>query len=220
MTVDAVIVCPLEFERRILERAAVRGRVRTDCCGPGPDAVRAWVETQAPTTPVILCGLAGALREPFETGQAFVAEAVRLGDGSRLTPTLETREAPGRRAVLCSAPATLTTPESKRQCAESTGADLVDRESEAFAAAAHERGWRWSVVRGVSDGPAATLPADIDTWVDARGRSRLGVACRAVAGRRLGIGPLLRLRAASVDAMRSAAALIERMLDESCPGAS
>ena len=103
--------------------------------------MRVWVERQTPTTPVILCGLAGALREPFETGQAFVAEAVRLGDGSRLTPTLEMREVPGRRAVLCSAPDTLTTPESKRQCAESTGADLVDRESEAFAAAAQGRGW-------------------------------------------------------------------------------
>ncbi len=220
MTINALIVCPLEFERRTLARAGRPGHLRADCCGPGPEAVRRWAESRAPEGPVILCGLAGALREPFETGQAFVAEAVLLGDGRRLAPTFDAAAAVGRRALLCSSADTLTTPETKQRCAERTGADLVDRESEAFAAAAEAGGWRWSVVRGVSDGPSATLPADIDGWVDRRGRSRLGAACRAVAGRRVALEQLLQLRAASLDAMRSAAALIQRMLEDSCPNAS
>ncbi len=120
--------------------------------------------------------------------------------------------APGGPAVSCP-DRTLTTPEAKRAWAARSGADLVDLESAAFARVADENQWRWAIVRGVSDGPDTTLPADIDTWVDAGGRTRLGRVARAVLRGRVNLAGLMRLRADGTAAMAAAAAVIERMLE-------
>jgi hypothetical protein len=133
-------------------------------------------------------------------------------DGRRLTPTLGAGNDPA--PLLGSADRTLTTPAAKRAWARRTGADLVDREAAAFAGAATERGWQWTIVRGVGDGPQTPLPEGIDAWVDDRGRTRAAAVCRAVALGRAGIRPLIRLRSDSVAALRAAAEIIRRMLDD------
>jgi len=116
-------------------------------------------------------------------------------------------------AAVVSCPAsTLTTPAAKRAWAERSGADLVDLESAAFARIAETRGWKWGIVRGIGDGPDATLPGEIGTWVDGRGRSRPGRVLRAVMGGRVGVGQLARLRADGIAAMTAAAVVLERML--------
>ncbi len=107
---------------------------------------------------------------------------------------------------------TLTTPAAKRAWADRSGADLVDLESAAFARIATTNGWDWGIVRGVSDGPDTTLPGDIDTWVDGRGRPRPGRVLRAVLGGRVGVGRLARLRADGIAAMSAAAVVLQRML--------
>ena len=64
----------------------------------------------------------------------------------------------------------------------------------------------------MSDGPDMTLPADIDTWVDADGRTRIGRVARALLRGEVNLERLLRLRADGATAMAAAAAVIERML--------
>jgi len=115
-------------------------------------------------------------------------------------------------AVVSCPPSTLTTPAAKRAWAERSGADLVDLESAAFARIAETWGWKWGIVRGIGDGPDATLPGEIGTWVDGRGRSRPGRVLRAVMGGRVGVGQLARLRADGIAAMTAAAVVLERML--------
>jgi hypothetical protein len=116
--------------------------------------------------------------------------------------------------VIVSCPAnTLTTPAAKGAWARQSGADLVDLESAAFARIAVEEGWDWGIVRGISDGPDSSLPADIDTWVDQQGRSRPGRVLRAVLGGRAGVGQIARLRTQGIAAMTAAAVVLERMLE-------
>ena len=62
--------------------------------------------------------------------------------------------------------------EDERAAVARAGADLVDLESVAFAEIATDRGWRWAIVRGVSDDAGSPLPAGVESWVDRRGRSR------------------------------------------------
>jgi hypothetical protein len=209
---EPVILCPLEFERRLLQRAGLSTRLRLFCCGPGPRAVERWLAARRPPDPVILCGLAGSVRASYPARSAFVAGAVVTDDGQSLEPTLGSGGGPA--PLIGSADATLTTPDAKRAWAADSGADLVDRESAAFARAASESGRRWAVVRGVSDGPESTLPAGIDGWLDARGRTRAGTVLRAVATGRVSARQLIRLRADSVAAMRAAAVVVRRMLEE------
>ncbi len=158
--------------------------------------------------PVILCGLAGALNSAFDVGTAHAAVTVVGEDGRRMEPSLREHGGP----VLACPPRTLTTPQARRAWSAGSGADLADLESAAFAHVAVEKGWRWAIVRGVSDGPDTTLPAGIDTWVDAAGRTRVRRVVAAVLAGRIGLGRLMRLRADSTGAMAAAAVVIERML--------
>jgi len=212
VSTEPIVVCPLEFERRVLQRAGLGDRCRLACCGPGPQAVVQWAAGVAAGAPVILCGLAGSTCAAYPPRSAHVPAAVVADDGRRLTPTLGPGGGPA--PLLGSADRTLTTPEAKRAWARRTGADLVDREAAAFAGTATERGWQWTIVRGVGDGPQTPLPEGIDAWVDDRGRIRAAAVCRAVALGRAGIRPLIRLRSDSVAALRAAAEIIRRMLDD------
>ncbi len=211
MHTEPIVVCPLEFERRVLRRAGLGNRCQLDCCGPGPQAVASWAAGLTAPVPVILCGLAGSTCDSYPPRSAHVPGAVVADDGQRLAPTLGPGGGPA--PLIGSADRTLTTPQAKRDWARRSGADLVDRESAAFAEAATGRGWQWTIVRGVGDGPQTSLPEGIDAWVDDRGRTRAAAVWRAVALGRAGIRQLIRLRADSVAAMRAAAEIIRRMLD-------
>jgi hypothetical protein len=212
VSAEPVVVCPLEFERRALLGAGLGTRCRVECCGPGAAAVGAWAEGATPAAPVILCGLAGSARDPYRERAAFAARAVVLEDGRLLDPPLGA--GPGPAPLIGSADRTLATLAEKAEWARRTGADLVDLESATFARIADERGWRWTVVRGVSDGPRTALPPGLDDWVDDRGRTRLGAVCGAILRRRARIRQLIRLRAAGRAAMRAAAGVIGPMLGD------
>ena len=208
MTRRALVVCPLRFERRALERAGLGRLCTLASCGPGADAAGRWASLQTPTGAVILCGLAGSLDLRFALGTAHTVSSVLVDDRTRLTPSMTAPDGP----VVSSPGRTLTSVEAKREWAARTGSDLVDLESAAFARVAEENRWRWAIVRGVSDGPDTTLPADIDTWVDAIGRTRPVRVARAVLRGRVSPGRLMRLRTDGSAAMSAAAAVIERML--------
>ncbi len=155
----------------------------------------------------MLCGLAGAVSGRFAVGTACAVTAV-IGDDGQTQPSIT--ESAG--AVVSCPASTLTTPAAKRAWADRSGADLVDLESAAFARIAVTNGWDWGIVRGVSDGPDTTLPGEIDSWVDGRGRSRPGRVLRAVLGGRVGVGRLARVRADGIAAMSAAAVVLQRML--------
>jgi len=66
----------------------------------------------------------------------------------------------------------VATPADKRSLEARTGAAIVDMETHAFAAECERRGFSWTVVRGVSDTPQETLPAEVLGWVKPDGGTR------------------------------------------------
>jgi hypothetical protein len=164
--------------------------------------------------PVILAGLAGSLRGSFPPGRAFIISTVIAPDGRQYRAAIDDRDAEHRgvRAVLASSAAVLTDPEEKRAFAEKTGADLVDLEGGIFAEAATMLGWRWMIVKGVSDGPAERLPPRIGAWVGADGRVRAGAVAASLLRRPWDLRRVRRLRAQSVRAMEAVAELVARRL--------
>lgn len=207
-----VVVCALRYERQVLARQGLGRFARLECCGVGAASVRAWARRCGAGPDVLLAGLAGGLRSGFPARSAWVACAVVDEAGRRRVPSWPAPpDLAG--AVIAEAAAPLTTPAAKHAYAERRGADLVDLESGAFAAEAEARGWRWTVVRGVGDDSAAALPPDVARWVDARGRLRPGRAILSLARRPAWIGSVLRMQADGVAALRSAAEILQRLLE-------
>lgn len=211
----AVVICPLEFERRALLQAGVGKYGEVRCCGPGALATRQCVQSSAITDePIILAGLAGALREDISKGSAYVATRVIDGAGHSWHTTGVAKgnlHGPSG-ATIISTVHTITTTQDKRALAERSGADLVDLESAAFAEAASTAGRRWAIVRGVSDGLHDALPEDIDEWVDEQGRTRTSAVIAAILRRPALAGEVRRLRADSIEAMNAVAGMIDSML--------
>jgi nucleoside phosphorylase len=203
---STVIVTALEHERRALERSACGRRARLACCGPGADAIERWASREGfpAGTTVILAGLAGALDHRVAPGTAQLVGTVVDLDDRRWTPPVEGD------AIVVQTAAAVTTPQQKQDLSRRTGAALVDLESAAFAAAAETRGWRWAVVRGVSDGPDDRLPESVGDWVDERGRARLAKVCAWLVRKPLDLGCVARLARRSREAMDAVA----RVLDE------
>ncbi|MCH8152972.1 MAG: hypothetical protein IH830_11450 [Planctomycetes bacterium] len=213
-----IIVSPLEFERRALRRAGLGHRCRLFCCGPGSRAIQHWaasVTLVAPATqPVILAGLAGSLRKTYMTRSAHLISTVIGDDGRRWAPSFGSPLQMTNRSasIIASSPTTLTTPIAKRAFADRSGADLVDRESAAFAEAATQRGWRWAIVRGVSDGLQETLPPQIDDWIDQTGRAKASAVLGGILRHPGVVRDIGRLRRDGLAAMQAVAKLICTML--------
>ncbi len=211
----AVVICPLEFERRALLQAGVGKYCEVSCCGPGALAARQGVQSSAITDgPIILAGLAGALREDIAKGSAYVATRV-IDDAGHAwhPPGIAEGDLPGPSGpTIISTLHTITTTQDKRALAQRSGADLVDLESAAFAEAASAAGRRWAIVRGVSDGLHDALPEDIDEWVDEQGRTRTSAVIAAILRRPALVGEVRRLRADSIEAMNAVAGVIRTML--------
>lgn len=205
------VICPLEHERRVLERL-LGDRASFRVSGPGPDAIRralgAILEERPPL--VILAGVAGGLRECDSLAPPIDCIVDRRG--GRWTPNVLDPEC-SQGVTLVGVEAPVVDPVAKRQLADETGAALVDCESHAFAAMLENRDVPWAVVRGVSDGPDDELPPDIDRWVDDRGRTRGLVLARRLA---LAPGLIPRMRALgarSRTALEEAGERITRILD-------
>lgn len=214
--IPAVIVCPLEFERRSLRRAGIPAGWRIECCGPGARGVDRWAAERGGSIPkeamVILAGLAGGLHPAIAAGNAMVASEVVSSDRSESwKPSMTFSDAS---YVVTSADHPIATPDDKRRLHERTRADLIDMESASFARQAIARGWRWGIVRGVSDDARMSLPPRIERWVNDRGDSRPAAVAAALLRRPWMLPRVLRLGRMGKLAMSAAAGLIRQLAAE------
>jgi hypothetical protein len=114
------------------------------------------------------------------------------------------------RATIAASPHVLTSAAEKRAFAETTGADLVDLESAAFTLAATTLGWRWGILRGVSDATGARLPRRVARWVRTNGRARPLAAAGSIVIRPWDLPPAITLWRTARQAM---SAVARRLLD-------
>lgn len=178
----------MEIEQRAVARAlraaapAVRARVvRT---GIGKDRIaehaRRLAAESPPPAALILAGVCGGLAHtaPLPSIARVIDEHGHAWAGG-------IGFAPGATGAvtLVGVDRIVATPADKAALARGTGAAIVDMESHAFAALCESLGVRWSVVRGVSDTPDESLPAEVLGWIDAEGRSRAGRAVLDMARR-------------------------------------
>jgi hypothetical protein len=183
-----IVICALQFEARLLRSALRSTNMRVACCGPGAAGVRGWAQRNAIAgaagrkSIVLLAGLAGSLRDSIRAGQARVIAEVRDGSGTMIAqPPINPA---GEKAIIVTSDSVVCGRAQREALALRSGADLVDLESAAFAAIAEARGWRWGIVRGVSDDLDTPLPPPAAHWVNARGRTRsLRVALDLARGR-------------------------------------
>jgi len=180
-----IVVCALAFEAAQLRKAGMDSTCELHVCGPGAQGVQRWAQQRTPgcmdARRVILAGLAGGLCAAATVGSAMVIDHVRMSCGTMCSPTL-TIAAPANAVLgsISSASSALCTAAQKRAWFTAHQTDLVDMESEAFAAAMSYADARWAIVRGVSDGPDDELPEEIIAWVDAQGRTRSGAVALAM----------------------------------------
>ena len=197
------VVCALEFECSALARTARERGWALACTGPGAAQVRRWGQFAVlpPGSLVILAGVAGGLTDHCKAG-AMRVSSVRDATGrtwSAVIPLSWT----GRRAACLSVDAPLADPAAKRTAAAEHGADIVDMESAAFAETATTRGWRWAIVRGISDTVDDRLPAGIERWTNRWGETELGTVAGDLATRPWMLPSVIALGRRSRAAMRS-----------------
>ena len=225
-----LVLCPLEFERSVLEGlqreqhgVELPAEVVVEVCGPGRSGIERWFaerhDSSCPGTQgVLLVGTAGGLRPDLAVGSAIVAE--RIVDGTRRawTPSIELRPSSDRgvrSGVVLSLESAVISPQQKASLHATTRACAVDLESAAFAEQCETRGWRWGVVRGISDAAADSLPRDVTRWVDARGRLRLPSLLASLARAPGTVGRLPRLRRDSIAAVRAVATIVAAIAEAS-----
>ena len=197
------ILCPTRFETRALRRT-LGSRARISCTGPG--ALMTERALDGCDGPVILAGVAGALTTRHPPGSAWWIREVRGSDGACWQPPDIRGEAS---VVVTSVEDIIDGDDSRAALARTSGADLVDQESVTLARICTARGQPWAIVRGVSDGPGASLPSMVGDWLRADGSLRIGrVALDVVRSGRADRVALRALSRHSGDAMRSVARLI------------
>lgn len=149
--------------------------MRIETCGPGREGVLRWAgRNRRPEAPVILAGVAGGLVDQLVVGDAVVVDAVVAPGGKRI----ETNWRPPKAVdvLLVSATSTtrlVTSQPAKRALHTVCDASIVDLESQTFAEVATELGWRFGIVRGISDSVEKPLPPGCDNWIDHHGRAAL-----------------------------------------------
>ena len=201
---NTTVLVPLAHEHAALRRALDGRAVRIVQCGPGSEGIVRWAESQAamnPATPpglVILAGVAGSLRTSLPAGEVILARTVLGPDRQRYDSTLveeliQRGHALPMRAGIVSGTQPVTGVSEKAALAERSGADCVDMESARFAEAATLLGWRWLVLRAISDGAGMKLPAEIGDWVDESGRTRHGRVLKSLLRRPWILPSLVRL---------------------------
>ena len=202
------LVSPLEFERSALRALAGARGWSLDRSGPGAGGIARWAARAAipPGSVVVLAGVAGSLRARPTPGEAVEVSAVVDEGGRRFAPDCQLTSLPRARCLSAREP--IGSPDAKRAEAARDRADVVDLESAEFARIAIERGWRWHVVRGISDGALDALPTGIDRWTDAEGRTRIGAVLGALLRRQATPGDLVRIGRASTAAMKVVAAAL------------
>ena len=210
----------LRREHRGIEASA---EIVIEVCGPGRIGIERWFAQQDACPArhgMLLVGTAGGLDPQLRPGTAFLAERVVDAAGRSWTPTLRylasTREEV-RAETLLSVESAAVSPQEKARHHAASGAAAVDLESAAFAEHCEARGWPWSVVRGISDGATESLPREVATWVDHRGRLRTLALFASLARSPGTIAMLPRLRRQSNAALHAAAAIVARFAASTAP---
>ncbi|MFN0010379.1 MAG: adenylyltransferase/cytidyltransferase family protein [Phycisphaerales bacterium] len=181
-----LVLCPMQIEEaavvRAVRAAGAHTPIRVVRTGIGKDAILAALvrelaaavgaggavggaEGHAPSL-VILAGACGGLRPT-----ADVPSISRIIDEHGHTWPRGIGFDPAG-VTLVAVDRIIATPQDKAALAAATGAAIVDMESHAFAAACETRGLAWSVIRGVSDTPDESLPAEVLAWITPDGRTR------------------------------------------------
>ncbi len=219
-----IILTPTAREARAVHGArvvAAGGDIAAAIARVAPDAGE----------PVIIAGVCGGLDPSLRAGTIVLARSVFRGGASDLIPSAapfdSARRALRRRGIDFVSAAMLTTTvpvpgkRAKTDLWNTYGAAGVDMESYAIAAALHERGIPWVVVRSVVDTAAMSLPPSLHTWsaeqderalvraIASRPREWAGYAHLALNMRRS-----LKTLAAAVGAIASAAPAIDSVPQE------
>ena len=197
------ILCPMKMEAAKFSRLARQYGWTLITTGIGAGAIEHALATGPQTGPVLLAGIAGALRRDLEAGTAHLISEVYTSQAILHSPIIPT----GLRVT--GADEIVATPEDKIHLAERTGAHVVDMESHAFALAAERAGRSWAIIRGVSDGVDHHLPAGCDAWFTPQGGLRPFVAARNLAGRPRDLLQLLAFARRTSRAMQNVAKLAE-----------
>jgi len=206
-----IILCPLAFEAASLRRHHMGNRATIITIGPGPDAMLAWLGTvdAKSVSRVILAGLAGALTSRCPPGSAWSVSRIIDEHGTMHRAPL------GRDDVtLTTSNRVVASREARRAVADRDGADLVDMEGALFARHADAAGWRWAIVRGVSDGPARRTPRGMHRWTSAHGRTRVNRVIADLLCRPHDIPATIALARSSGQAMRAAAGICRELIED------
>lgn len=164
-----LILCPTRFEASHVRRLARSRGLQLEVVGVGcgcEAVLRRVASVNAGPRVAVMVGIAGAIQDQATVGRAFLADRVVDERGQVHLPPI-TAGAP-RLALTCSHDVVVGEA-SRRATAARTGAAMVDMESGPFARVATEAGWRWGVLRGISDDAARELPSEVMRWLRADG---------------------------------------------------
>ena len=188
--------------------------------GPGADFSGMWADALPPGSVVILAGVAGALSSACTRGSAHWASAVIDAKGRQWVAPVR---GPGNLAPasarqgpveLAGVDGVIGLPEGKRSLQQRTGACIVDCESASFARAASKRGWRWGVVRGISDGVDDIVPGWMPQLLRRNGSVDSGAVASTLLANPLRAIDMIRGGQAAGDAMRAVCALLAAFAQE------
>lgn len=160
-----LLLCPTEFEASRLQPVARATGAELQVIGVGVTceaAVRQLAGQDARGRIAVLAGIAGAIDDAATVGSAFMAERVVDEMGQTHHPTLPCT---GPRLALCCSRVVVVGRGARNACANMTGAAMVDMESGPFARVASACGWRWGVLRGISDDASVELPEEVMRWL-------------------------------------------------------
>jgi len=173
---DSFVVCSLKYELERLRRAGLARYFKLHQCGLGGSSVWQWSQrVQIPAgAQVWLAGLAGGLHHNLQVGQAYAINSIVIDPTAQGTTDLRPPlQALAPTAKLTSVGQPLTTPQQKAATYATTGADLVDMEAGDFGKIAEVRGWRWGVIKGISDTSDQGLPKIVTAMTNQEGHHRL-----------------------------------------------
>ncbi len=177
-------VAALSVETQPLRRAPHAPALRIIQAGPGPQAcTRAVSRAVAQGAGALVSwGFAGGLTRELGSGGVLLASRVIDGSGRQLRGDDAWRERLQNRmpagldvrndGLLLASDTVLLTPADKALAAASSGAQAVDMETFALAAAADKHGLPWVAVRIVLDTSTDSLPRGVQQCVDANGTLR------------------------------------------------
>ena len=211
---QAIVLCPTRFEASHVRRLLRTLQVPLQVVGVGlgcETAIRRVAQAMPGPRTVLMVGISGALRDHATVGQAFLADRVVDERGEVHLPGIASG-AP-RLPLACSRDVVVGE-QARRAAAERTGAAMVDMESGPFARVAIEAGWRWGVLRGVSDDAARDLPPEVMRWLRADGGTNwVNLAVDLARKPRLWPAVHSMVRHANA-AMRAATGTLQRLLAE------